>query len=103
MKAWLLHQIGSLDHLKVGEAPEPVAAPGEAVLRVEFAALNPADRYLALGQYPAKPALPHVLGPGLLEGLGSPRSPVHWIVCVLQQVRTLLVRQTIGMHSVVRL
>jgi NADPH2:quinone reductase len=27
-----------------------------------YAALNPADRYLAQGEYPAKPPLPHILG-----------------------------------------
>ena len=32
------------------------------VLRVHFAALNPADRYLAQGEYPAKPPMPHILG-----------------------------------------
>jgi NADPH2:quinone reductase len=32
------------------------------VLRLYFAALNPADRYLAEGQYPARPPMPHILG-----------------------------------------
>ena len=62
MKAWLLESIGSLDHLRLGEAPDPTPGVGEAVLEVEFASLNPADRFLAEGQYPARPPLPHVLG-----------------------------------------
>jgi NADPH2:quinone reductase len=68
MKAWLLDQIGSLDDLRLGEAPDPIPGPGEALLQVEFAALNPADRYLAEGEYPAKPALPHILG---RDGIGT--------------------------------
>lgn len=62
MNAWMLDSIGSLDHLRLGNAPDPVPGPGEVVLEVEFASLNPADRFLAEGQYPARPPLPHVLG-----------------------------------------
>lgn len=62
MKAWVLHSLEGLKGLKLGELPEPQAKAGEVVLRVLYAALNPADRYLAENQYPAKPPLPHVLG-----------------------------------------
>src|SRR5688572_1383461 len=62
MKAWLLEGFGGIDRLRLGEAPDPHPAAGEVVMRVRYAALNPADRYLAEGQYPAKPPLPHILG-----------------------------------------
>jgi NADPH2:quinone reductase len=68
MKAWLLDDLSGLDRLRLAEAPEPVAQPGEAILRLHYAALNPADRYLAEGQYPAKPPLPHILG---RDGIGT--------------------------------
>ena len=77
MKAWLLDQIGSLDHLRLAEIPDPIPAPGEALLKIEYAALNPADRYLAEGQYPAKPTLPHILGRdaiGTIVALGPSQS-----------------------------
>jgi NADPH2:quinone reductase len=67
MKAWLLDDFSGLDHLRLGEAPEPNLREGEVILQMHFAALNPADRYLAQGQYPAKPPLPHILG---RDGLG---------------------------------
>ena len=38
------------------------------VVKVHYAGLNPADRYLAERQYPARPALPHILG---RDGMGS--------------------------------
>jgi NADPH2:quinone reductase len=41
---------------------------------MHYASLNPADRYLAERQYPAKPALPHILGRdgmGTVESIGS--------------------------------
>ena len=57
MKAWLLEGPGGLKKLRLGEIADPVSGEGEIVLRVKYAALNPADRYLAEGQYPARPAV----------------------------------------------
>ena len=68
MKAWLLDGIGQFDRMHLDDVPDPSAAAGEVVLRVRFAALNPADRYLAEGQYPAKPSFPHILG---RDGIGE--------------------------------
>ncbi len=51
-----------VEKLRLGEAADPVPGPGQVVLRVRFAALNPADAFLARAMYPAKPALPHILG-----------------------------------------
>ena len=62
MKAWLLDTLGSLDALHLADVPDPAAGPGEAVVEVQYAALNPADRHLAEGQYPSRPPLPHILG-----------------------------------------
>ncbi|MCX5794837.1 MAG: zinc-binding alcohol dehydrogenase family protein [Elusimicrobia bacterium] len=68
MRAWLLDKIGSLQNLRLGETAEPRPGEGEVLLRVEFASLNPADRYLAEALYPARPVLPHILG---RDGLGT--------------------------------
>src|SRR5438552_12698811 len=68
MKAWLLDGFTGIEHLRLANAPDPVAQSGEAILKVHYAALNPADRYLAEGQYPAKPNLPHILG---RDGMGT--------------------------------
>jgi NADPH2:quinone reductase len=62
MRAWLLDELNGIGGLRLADVPDPVAKPGEAILQVRFAALNPADRYLAERQYPVKPPLPHVLG-----------------------------------------
>lgn len=67
MRAWLLDELNGIDHLRLAEVPDPTPGPGEVVLGVQFAALNPADRYLAERQYPLKPPLPHVLG---RDGIG---------------------------------
>ena len=62
MKAWLIDGMNGMGALRLSEAPDPKAGKGEVVLDVRFAALNPADRYLAEGQYPGKPSMPHILG-----------------------------------------
>jgi NADPH2:quinone reductase len=54
--------------LRLADLPNPVAQPEEVVLQVQYAALNPADRYLAENLYPAKPRLPHILG---RDGMGT--------------------------------
>ena len=68
MKAWLLDRFEGVSTLRLGQMPDPRAAAGEVVMEVAHAALNPADRYLAEGQYPAHPPLPHVLG---RDGIGT--------------------------------
>lgn len=68
MQAWLLDKFDGIEHLRLGVAPEPVPHEGEAILKIYYAALNPADRYLAEGHYPARPPLPHILG---RDGMGT--------------------------------
>src|SRR5579862_1415576 len=68
MKAWLMDDFTGIEHLRLANAPDPESQAGEAVVEIEYAALNPADRYLAERQYPAKPVLPHILG---RDGVGT--------------------------------
>ena len=62
MRAWLLNAYDGVDTMRLAGVPDPKPAAGEVVLRTLFAGLNPADAFLALNQYPAKPKFPHVLG-----------------------------------------
>jgi NADPH2:quinone reductase len=68
MRAWVIDSFESIDKARLTDVPDPKPGKGEALLRVKFAALNPADAYLAQGQYPAKPPLPHILG---RDGMGE--------------------------------
>lgn len=68
MRAWLMDGYEGVERLRLAEVPDPEPGPGEALLRIHYAALNPADAFLALKQYPARPALPHILG---RDGVGE--------------------------------
>ncbi len=68
MKAWVVDKLDGIGGLRLADVPDPRPRPQEVVLQVHYAALNPADRYLAENQYPAKPPLPHILG---RDGMGT--------------------------------
>jgi NADPH2:quinone reductase len=77
MKAWIIEALNGIENARLTEVADPVPAAGEVLLRVSYAALNPADRYLAQGEYPAKPPLPHILGrdgSGVIVGSGEKRA-----------------------------
>ncbi|HUA19826.1 MAG TPA: zinc-binding dehydrogenase [Bryobacteraceae bacterium] len=74
MRAWFMDGYTGVENLRLGEVADPQPGPGQALLRMQFAALNPADAFLAQNLYPAKPALPHILGRdgvGQVEAVGS--------------------------------
>jgi NADPH2:quinone reductase len=56
------------EKLRMGEVPDPRPGPEEVLLKLRFAGLNPADAFLAKAMYPAKPAMPHILG---RDGVGE--------------------------------
>ncbi len=96
MKAWLLDSIGGgVGTLRIADFPDPQPAAGEAVLSISLAALNPADRYLAEGQYPAKPELPHILG---RDGIGTVLAVGPGVAGVKVGDRRIIVRSEIGVN-----
>jgi len=68
MRAWLMDSFDGVDELRLGDVPDPQPGPNQVLLRLRFAALNPADAFLAQAMYPAKPSLPHILG---RDGVGE--------------------------------
>src|SRR5262245_15489713 len=77
MKAVRVHAPGGADALRHDEVPEPVAAAGQAVVRVEAAGLNFIDVYHRTGLY--KVPMPVTLG---REGAGT-------VLAVASDVRDL--------------
>src|SRR6185436_3192460 len=73
MKALLCTRAGTPDDLKIGDLPDPVAGPGQAVVRVEAVALNFFDLLIIAGKYQYKPEFPFSPGAefaGVIESLG---------------------------------
>jgi NADPH2:quinone reductase len=58
MKAILCTRPGGPDDVLLSDLPDPVAGPGEAVVRVEAAGLNFFDTLIIAGKYQTKPAFP---------------------------------------------
>jgi NADPH2:quinone reductase len=73
MKALLCERFGSPDDLVLADIPDPVAGPGEVVVKVKAAGLNFFDTLLVAGKYQTKPAFPFSPGgelSGVIESIG---------------------------------
>ncbi|MCJ1959919.1 zinc-dependent alcohol dehydrogenase family protein [Novosphingobium mangrovi (ex Hu et al. 2023)] len=68
MKAYVLGTQEGISSLTLTERPDPVAGPGEAVLKVRLACLNNRDIQILEGRYGAKKAEDRI---PLAEGLGE--------------------------------
>jgi NADPH:quinone reductase len=86
MRAWLMDSYAGVEQLRLGEVPDPQPGLSEVRLKVRYAALNPADAFLAQGLYPAKPSLPHILG---RDGVGD-------VEVVGSRVENMRVGDTVG-------
>ena len=71
MKAIRVHEFGGPAVLKLEEGPDPKAGPGDVVVRVRAAGVNPVDAYIHTGTYPRKPPLPYTPGQ---DGAGEVQS-----------------------------
>ncbi len=74
MKAIQVREFGGPEVLKLEEIPIPSPGPGEALVRVHAAGVNPYDTYMRSGTYAIRPPLPYTPGSdaaGIVEALGE--------------------------------
>ena len=74
MKAVRVHRFGDPEVLVVEEIPEPSPGPGEVLVRVVVAGVNPVDTYVRSGAYAELPGLPYTPGGdagGVVAAVGS--------------------------------
>lgn len=74
MKAILVHEFGGTENLKLEEVPTPKPGPGQVLVRVHAAGVNPYDTYMRAGTYAIKPPLPYTPGSdaaGIVEAVGE--------------------------------
>jgi NADPH2:quinone reductase len=95
MRAWLLDDFIGVGSLRLAEMPDPVPQEGEVILGVHYASLNPADRYLAEGQYPANPPFPHVLG---RDGMGTVERVGPGVTLLRPGDRRAILRGEVGVN-----
>jgi NADPH2:quinone reductase len=74
MKAIVVHQFGDPEVMKLEETPKNPPGPGQVLVRVKAAGVNPVDTYIRAGVYARKPALPYTPGTdgaGVVEAVGE--------------------------------
>ncbi|HST20289.1 MAG TPA: NADPH:quinone reductase [Blastocatellia bacterium] len=62
MKAIRVHETGGPEVLKLEEMPDLKPGPGQVVVRVKAAGINPVDTYIRAGAHAVKPPLPYTPG-----------------------------------------
>lgn len=62
MKAIRVHEFGGPEVLKLEEVPDPQPGPGQVVVRIHAAGVNPVETYVRTGTYAFKPHLPYTPG-----------------------------------------
>ena len=73
MRAAIFHEFGGPEVVRIAEAPTPVPAPGEVLVRVVAAAMNHLDLWVRRG-LPIETTMPHIGGSdiaGTVETLGD--------------------------------
>ena len=74
MKAIRVHEFGGPEVLRLEEMPTRHAGPGEVLVRVHAAGVNPVETYIRAGTYARLPELPYTPGndgAGVVEHVGS--------------------------------
>ena len=74
MKAIQVHRFGGPEVLELHEVPTPKPGPGQVLVRVHAAGVNPYDTYMRNGTYAIKPQLPYTPGSdaaGTVESVGE--------------------------------
>jgi len=74
VKAIIVSEFGGPEVMRVAEVADPIAGPGEVVVRVRAAGVNPVDTYVRGGGYARLPTLPYTPGfdgAGEIESVGA--------------------------------
>lgn len=74
MRAIRIHRFGGPDVLTLETIPDPVAGPGQVLVRVHATGVNPVDTYIRNGAYARLPELPYTPGwdgAGIVNAIGA--------------------------------
>ena len=79
MKAIRVHEFGEPDVMRLEEVPDPEPEPGQVLVRIHAAGVNPVDAYIRAGLYNREAPLPYTPGTdaaGVIEAVGEGISKV---------------------------
>lgn len=91
MRAIRVEAFGGPEVLRVGTAADPILGPGQVLIRVRAAGINPVETYIRAGHYAALPQLPYTPGTdaaGVMEGLARKRKICGWASASTPAVRS---------------
>ncbi len=64
MRAVVVTEFGPIENARLGDAPDPVAGPGQVLVQVHATAANYVDLLLIAGKHQSRPPLPYIPGKG---------------------------------------
>lgn len=79
MRAIIVREFGEPETMRAEDVPKPAVGPGQVLVRVKAAGVNPVDTYIRSGKYADRPALPYTPGTdgaGVVEEAGPGVSAV---------------------------
>src|SRR5512135_2743719 len=74
MKAIRVREFGPPEVMTIAETEDPIPGPGQVVVKIEAAGVNPTDAYSRSGTYGRRHALPYTPGSdaaGIVDGVGE--------------------------------
>lgn len=74
MKTIVVRAFGAPEVMRLEEVPNPAPGPGQVLVRIHAAGVNPVDHYIRMGAYARRPNLPYTPGAdaaGTVEAHGS--------------------------------
>ena len=74
MKAIRVHKFGGPEVLQLDDLPDPAPGPGQILVQIKAAGVNPSDTYVRSGTYALTPALPYIPGgdgAGMVKAVGA--------------------------------